>query len=56
MVKARLNLKKRLRRKFVILILLINALFVSYFLIRNTNNISSQMIVKEIDIGADNEK
>jgi|GEM_PF-3781491 len=38
------------------LILLVNVLFISYFLLRNTNNISNQTIVKEINIGADNEK
>jgi len=52
MVKIRSNLKKR----FVVLTLLINALFISYFLIKNTKNIFNQIIVKEINIGADNEK
>jgi hypothetical protein len=40
----------------MVLILLINALFVSYFLIRNISDTSNQIIVKEINIGADNEK
>ncbi|QIT36240.1 hypothetical protein WBP_0873 [Wolbachia endosymbiont of Brugia pahangi] len=38
------------------LILLANTLFISYFLIRNAGNISNQIIVKEINIGADNER
>lgn len=56
MMKVRLNLKKRLKQRFVIFTLLINALFVSYFLIRNTGNTSNQIIAKEINIGAGNEK
>ncbi|RDD35279.1 hypothetical protein Wcon_00533 [Wolbachia endosymbiont of Cylisticus convexus] len=56
MIKTRSNLKKRLKQKFVMLTLLINALFVSYFLIKNTGNTFNQIIVKEINIGADNEK
>lgn len=56
MVRVRSNLKKKLRRRFIMLILLVNVLFISYFLLRNTNNISNQTIVKEINIGADNEK
>jgi hypothetical protein len=56
MVRIRSNLKKKLRRRFIILILLVNVLFISYFLLRNTSNISNQTIVKEINIGADNEK
>jgi hypothetical protein len=56
MVRVRSNLKKKLRRKFIILILLVNVLFISYFLLRNTSDISNQTIVKEINIGADNEK
>jgi hypothetical protein len=56
MVRIRANLKKKLRRRFIILILLANVLFISYFLLRNTSNISNQTIVKEINIGADNEK
>lgn len=56
MVRVRSNLKKKLRRRFIILILLVNVLFISYFLLRNTSNISNQTIVKEINIGADNEK
>ncbi len=56
MVKVRSNLKKKLRRRFIILTLLVNVLFVSYFLLRSTNNISNQTIVKEINIGAENEK
>lgn len=56
MAKIRSSLKKWLKQKFVMLTLLISALFVSYFLIRNTGNTFNQMIVKEINIGADNEK
>jgi hypothetical protein len=56
MVRVRSNLKKKLRRRFIVLILLVNVLFISYFLLRNTSNISNQTIVKEINIGADNEK
>jgi len=56
MIKVRLNLKKRLKQKFVMFTLLINALFISYFLIRNTGNTSNQIIAKEINIGAGNEK
>jgi lipopolysaccharide export system protein LptC len=56
MVRVRSNLKKKLRRRFIILILLVNVLFISYFLLRNTSDISNQTIVKEINIGADNEK
>ncbi|MDE5058195.1 hypothetical protein OZD61_05475 [Wolbachia endosymbiont of Drosophila bocki] len=56
MIRVRLNLRKRLKQKFVMFTLLINALFVSYFLIRNTGNTSSQIIAKEINIGTDNEK
>ncbi|NUX01757.1 hypothetical protein GO685_04690 [Wolbachia endosymbiont of Madathamugadia hiepei] len=56
MVRIRSNLKKKLRQRFIILILLVNVLFISYFLLRNTSNISNQTIVKEINIGADNEK
>ncbi len=56
MVRIRSNLKKKLGRRFIILILLVNVLFISYFLLRNTSSISNQTIVKEINIGADNEK
>jgi hypothetical protein len=56
MIKVRLNLKKRLKQKFMMFTLLINALFVSYFLIRNTGKTSNQIIAKEINIGAGNEK
>ncbi|WCR59305.1 MAG: hypothetical protein PG978_000741 [Wolbachia endosymbiont of Ctenocephalides felis wCfeF] len=56
MIRVRSNLKKKLRRRFIILILLVNVLFISYFLLRNTSDISNQTIVKEINIGADNEK
>lgn len=52
----RSELKKKLRRRFILLILLMNALFISYFFIRNRSNISNQTIVKEINIGVDNEK
>lgn len=52
MVKIRSNLKQR----FVVLTLLINTLFISYFLIKNTKNTFNQIIVKEINIEADNEK
>lgn len=56
MVKIRSNLKQRLKQRFVVLTLLINTLFISYFLIKNTKNTFNQIIVKEINIGADNEK
>ncbi len=56
MVRIRSNLKKKLGRRFIILILLVNVLFISYFLLRNTSSLSNQTIVKEINIGADNEK
>ncbi len=56
MVKIISNLKKRLKQRFVVLTLLINTLFISYFLIKNTKNTFNQIIVKEINIGADNEK
>ncbi len=56
MVMIRTNLKKRLKRRFLVLILLLNALLVSYFLIRNTDHTSNHIKIKEINIGADNEK
>ncbi len=56
MIRERLNLRKRLKQKFVMFTLLINALFISYFLIRNIGNTFNQIIAKEINIGADNEK
>ncbi len=52
MVKVRSSLKKKLRRKFIVLIILVNALFISYFLIKNMSNISNQTVVKEINIEA----
>ncbi len=54
MVKVRSSLKKKLRRKFIVLIILVNALFISYFLIKNMSNISNQTVVKEINIEANN--
>ncbi len=56
MIRVRLNLKKRLKQRFMMFTLLVNALFVSYFLIRHIGNTSNQIIAKEINIGADNEK
>ncbi|OCA06787.1 hypothetical protein wTpre_1134 [Wolbachia endosymbiont of Trichogramma pretiosum] len=56
MVKIRSNLKKRLKQRFVVLALLINALLISYFLIKKTKNTFNQIVVKEINIGADNER
>ncbi len=56
MVRIRTNLKKGLKRKFLALILLLSALFVSYFLVRNTDDTSNRIKVKEINIGVDNEK
>ncbi|MDX5462258.1 MAG: hypothetical protein O7157_01650 [Wolbachia endosymbiont of Tetragnatha montana] len=56
MIRVRSNLKKRLKQKLVMFTLLINALFISYFLIRNIGNTFNQIIAKEINIGADNEK
>ncbi len=52
MVKVRSSQKKKLRRKFIVLIILVNALFISYFLIKNMSNISNQTVIKEINIGA----
>ncbi|WP_175818423.1 hypothetical protein [Wolbachia endosymbiont of Dirofilaria (Dirofilaria) immitis] len=51
MVKVRSNLKKKLRRRLIVLIILVNALFISYFLIKNMSNVSNQTVVKEINIG-----
>ncbi len=56
MVNIRSNLKKRLKQRFVVLTLLVNVLFISYFLIKSTKNTFNQIIVKEINIGDDNEK
>ncbi|WCR58563.1 MAG: hypothetical protein PG980_001035 [Wolbachia endosymbiont of Ctenocephalides felis wCfeJ] len=57
MVKVRSNLKKKLRRKFIVLIIiLVSILFISYFFIRSTSNIPNQTVVKEINIGVNNEK
>ncbi|MDG7056299.1 MAG: hypothetical protein LKM44_02300 [Wolbachia endosymbiont of Meromenopon meropis] len=55
-MKARLNLKKKIKRKFVNNILLVIILFVLFFLLKNTSDISDQVVVKEINIAADNEK
>ncbi|NSM56638.1 hypothetical protein HET73_04135 [Wolbachia endosymbiont of Atemnus politus] len=52
----RSNLKKKLRRKFVVLVLLIGALFISYFLIKNTSKVFNQTVVKEINIGVSDEE
>lgn len=56
MMKARSNLKKRLKKKFIVFIMLFIALFSLYFAIKNTDNIANQIRVKEINIGADNDK
>ena len=56
MIRIRSNFKKRLKQKFIVFILLLSTFFVSYFLIKNTQNISNEIKVKEINIGADNEK
>lgn len=56
MVRIRSNLKKKLTRRLIVLTLMLSALFTSFFLVRNTDNISHQIKVKEINIGASNDK
>ncbi|QKX01763.1 hypothetical protein GOY13_02360 [Wolbachia endosymbiont of Cruorifilaria tuberocauda] len=47
----RSNLKKKLRRKFFLLIIiLVNASFLLFLFIRGASDISGQAVVKEINI------
>lgn len=56
MVKIRSNFKKKLKRRLIVFTILLSTLFTSFFLVRNTDNISHQIKVKEINIGANNDK
>lgn len=56
MVRIKLNCKKRLKKKLIILVILLIILFFFVFLVNNVDTITNQIIVKELNIGVDNEE
>lgn len=56
MMRIRSHVKKRLKKKFIIFTMLFITLLVLYLSVKSADNIANQIIVKEINIGANNEK